>query len=845
MNNFTSRNFSEIEKPTFSSAKLIVNQCSLHRIVSILFAFCFLFCGTVVYGDVTVGTGTSTSSTGPFCNNYRYSWHESIYTAAEIGGACRITAVKYYCTSNKRLSTQEFKIYMGVRSSSTFSDGYDWTPETDLTLVYSSNSQTIGTGTANTWQTFTFNQNGSAFEYEGTENLVVVVVKKASTYESSLYWQYTSASMKAIYRQSDSDQTYANYRTDINCGTSNMYYRPNTIFTTSAPTVTCKKPTSLNVTNITQSGATIGWAANGGSAWQYAVNKTGATPASWTTAGTNPFTVTGLEDSYTDYYFFVRTNCGGTYSKTARIKFRTAPDLSRCGGSGTESDPYLICDKAALELIADLTNDGWETSGKYFKVTANISGVTKHIGNNDHSFCGNFDGNDKTINLSIPAPTAYGDVFRGLFGKVGTGAYIHNVITSGSVSGGSYGHAGGIIGQCSGNNIKISDCTNGANVSVTAYQTVGGIIGYCTSCTMTIYNCVNTGSVTNNGSEYYAGGIVGEISGYSTTHNTMIDYCYNTGTVKGAYCGGGIVGMGSYFTIKNCYNKGSVSSTVTTEYYYGAGGIVGRIQECGDVYNCYNVGNISGSGASNRSSVGGICAVNYMKGTIRNCYNGGTLGNVNSTYLGGIVGYNYNQSGYYCRVENCYSKGIGNVCGATYTSTNLSVTGCYTFTHNDSPLSNTISSTITVNDVTSNDLCTILNAWVSANGRTQYNDWLNASSSTDNANSASQNGGMPKFCKCVTAPTISVTGVGDRQITVSWGTVTGASRYTLYYGQFDPDLENSWNISNITGTSQTVTRLTNGVPYKFAVMPVGNTASGYCEYNKFSIPKEGKPNCNE
>ena len=185
MNNFTNRNFSEIEKPTFISAKLIVNQCSLHRIVSILFAFCFLFCGTVVYGDVTVGTGTSTSSTGPFCNNYRYSWHESIYTAAEIGGACRITAVKYYCTSNQRLTTQEFKIYMGVRSSSTFSDGYDWTPETDLTLVYSSNSQTIGTGTANTWQTFTFNQNGNAFEYEGTENLVVVVVKKASSYTTN------------------------------------------------------------------------------------------------------------------------------------------------------------------------------------------------------------------------------------------------------------------------------------------------------------------------------------------------------------------------------------------------------------------------------------------------------------------------------------------------------------------------------------------------------------------------------------------------------------------------------------------------------------------------------------
>ena len=73
-------------------------------------------------------------------------------------------------------------------------------------------------------------------------------------------------------------------------------------------------------------------------------------------------------------------------------------------------------------------------------------------------------------------------------------------------------------------------------------------------------------------------------------------------------------------TIENCYNTGDVSGTGTSSYgYVYAGGVCGR--NTGTIENCYNTGEVSGTGTSTDGCayVGGVCGRNYY-GTIQNCY---------------------------------------------------------------------------------------------------------------------------------------------------------------------------------------------------------------------------------
>ena len=75
---------------------------------------------------------------------------------------------------------------------------------------------------------------------------------------------------------------------------------------------------------------------------------------------------------------------------------------------------------------------------------------------------------------------------------------------------------------------------------------------------------------------------------------------------------GGVCGR-NYGTIENCYNTGDVSGTGTSSYgYVSVGGVCGW---------SYNTGEVSGTGTSSYGYVyaGGVCGYNDL-GTIQNCY---------------------------------------------------------------------------------------------------------------------------------------------------------------------------------------------------------------------------------
>ena len=139
-------------------------------------------------------------------------------------------------------------------------------------------------------------------------------------------------------------------------------------------------------------------------------------------------------------------------------------------------------------------------------------------------------------------------------------------------------------------------------------------------------------------------------------------------TGQDAYVGG-VCGFNDG-TIENCYNTGDVSGTGTSTDGSGyAGGVCGW--NTGTIENCYNTGEVSG--IYGFAYAGGVCGFNG--GTIENCYNTGDVSGTSSygyVYAGGVCGLND-----YGTIENCYNTGevsgtgtssygyvsVGGVCG--------------------------------------------------------------------------------------------------------------------------------------------------------------------------------------
>lgn len=150
------------------------------------------------------------------------------------------------------------------------------------------------------------------------------------------------------------------------------------------------------------------------------------------------------------------------------------------------------------------------------------------------------------------------------------------------------------------------------------------------------------------------------------------------GEVEAYKCAGGIVG-GNFGIIKNCKNKATIQSTLTTggicgyNYgglygcentgeiygYNGAGGLTGYNGGISSGNNCHNVPmgiiqNCSNTAfVSGRKKVGGITGRN--DGLVFNNFNNGDL-NANEQ-AGGLVGYNGGFDGVDGYIYNCYNTG--------------------------------------------------------------------------------------------------------------------------------------------------------------------------------------------
>ena len=163
----------------------------------------------------TIGDDATNYSDYPYYTLEQYSTSQTIYEATEMNGAATIRGIAFKVRYDGNLPTTSVDIYLGHRASTTFSSNFgDHMTEANLTHVYHG-SPTLATKTG--WEKIKFNL--ANFDYNGTDNLVVVVCRKADSYVSSSSYYCENKINHVIYRGDDYSSSYGTINTS-----STSYY---------------------------------------------------------------------------------------------------------------------------------------------------------------------------------------------------------------------------------------------------------------------------------------------------------------------------------------------------------------------------------------------------------------------------------------------------------------------------------------------------------------------------------------------------------------------------------------------------------------------------------------------
>lgn len=358
-------------------------------------------------------------------------------------------------------------------------------------------------------------------------------------------------------------------------------------------------------------------------------------------------------------------------------------NLQKLNGDGSETNPWQLENIGHMIAFAYAVNEGRTFEGEYLKVMNDISGISIPAGEFSTTystsagyklqgvpFQGDFDGNGKTLTLDINSNSVGRVNDLGLFGGLGDGAKVHNLVLAGRVAS-SRNYTGALAGYVYSDEkgVTISNVTNKANVS--GNNNIGGLFGRCSANKddlLVIENCKNEGNVT--ASSFGIGGIVGYAADAGVFK--IIKGCSNSGDIKGQYSIGGLIGYAYYTNITDCTNSGTVTGTTdggsvygvfsnkfawypnSNDYARGVGGIAGWAQTL-TVRNCSNSGEVTGI-----TKVGGVLGSMYFVSAY-DCSNSGKVsatGSINATLnnmsmAGGIVGWVYVAY----RVQDCTNFG--------------------------------------------------------------------------------------------------------------------------------------------------------------------------------------------
>lgn len=373
-------------------------------------------------------------------------------------------------------------------------------------------------------------------------------------------------------------------------------------------------------------------------------------------------------------------SCGGGGSGSTASLSSLLPDEGDsvfCGGLGTSSSPYLICNEAQFRKINDDPSASYKLNQDIY-LTSEITPIS--------SLTGTFDGNQKTVydieytdlvgndagwilanngvihSVRFSHTNFYGYGFRtGLVAR-NNGALLGVAVTDGAVSAeyaDSTGSLGGIVADNYG---SIDNCGFQGIILYRANVTVGGVVGINRAGAEVNWAYLDENSSISRysgSSNFFVGGIVGTnlgtIQNAAMYSGAIVADGSNVGGIAGANSAGAVIdGAAVLGTVKSnktagalggvaAINWGTIKKAVVTESTVidplsatggSVGGVVGYQSSTAVIEDSYSLATIAASGGGG-SSGGGL--VGDQSGIIRRSYSSASVGSY--TYAGAFCGY--------------------------------------------------------------------------------------------------------------------------------------------------------------------------------------------------------------
>ena len=264
------------------------------------------------------------------------------------------------------------------------------------------------------------------------------------------------------------------------------------------------------------------------------------------------------------------------------------------GGSGTESDPYLIASIADLD---EMRND----PTAFYRVVSNFDASGYDFTPIESDFTGTLDGDNHRIdNLTLVADQYNSGIFSRILGGTVKNLVLNNIdvyvtgdlgaagVLAGNINQTTVSNVhicgldvngdpvpfGGIAGFAYLNSVIEGSSVTDASINLPGAQGVGGLVGSMRTGT-SIKSSAFEGSVI-------AGSEVGGIAGNTVTGDETISNCHVDADLTANSTVGGIIGSSSRSFISNCYVEGKIKTlgNIGSRFDFGpcAGGVVGNLE---------------------------------------------------------------------------------------------------------------------------------------------------------------------------------------------------------------------------------------------------------------------------
>jgi len=277
--------------------------------------------------NVTVSSGSATSTYVPTNAYYNYSFTQAIYHPGEVGIDGTIDTIAFRVDANS--ISRNLTIYMAEVNKGSFSSGADAVPGSQFRQVFS--------GSVSFAPGWVYIPLDSVFAYADTADLVVAVIDGTGSYTSDYpsYLGDTKTETRSIYRYNDGS-AYSLASPPNDCSVTS--FLPMLKLGISSYSEYCATPDNLVVSGIVDDEAVITWHENGAAtSWEVLISDTVVTDFSMVSGilvSDTTYTVTGLTGN-TLYYVYVRANCGAT-----SISGWSSASAFRSACMGSTSVPY-------------------------------------------------------------------------------------------------------------------------------------------------------------------------------------------------------------------------------------------------------------------------------------------------------------------------------------------------------------------------------------------------------------------------------------------------------------------------------------------------------------------------